>query len=193
VAGAQRPSRASSDTSIHHSPGCHPRENAFSYGSNFPTRFSPVHASTVLVSRCARTHRISPSCSYPVPTGSLAIRGSQLRYKLLRTFSGRLRLIRLGLRPYPALARVSSAKDSKNARLPTNNHQCLPKYHRVMHSAQRPQQGATVRRLSYQRPPVSRGANRSRFPLTTLVHFSTLISHRLPHSSHAFAMCRGPD
>jgi hypothetical protein len=123
---------------------------AFLHGSNFPTRFpgSTHH-------RFGQQIVGSYSSDLPrfrslVPTSSARFSGSHLRWQLLRTFSGRLQLIRISLRLYPL--QVSEAKDSKNALLLASNLQHLPKHHRITCSAQRPRR-ATVRRLSYPSTP----------------------------------------
>jgi hypothetical protein len=75
-----------------------------------------------------------------VPPSASTVSGSHVRHPLLRAFSGRLQFSRWASGPTP-VSRVSSAKDSKKARLLRLNLQHLPKHHRITHSAQRPLQG----------------------------------------------------
>jgi hypothetical protein len=93
--------------------GCH---------THAPVRTAPAflplrdRVATVSVSR----NRVSYSPNLPrflslVPPSSSRVSGSPLRSRLLRALSGRLRLIAWVLDPTPL--KVSSAKDSKNARL----------------------------------------------------------------------------
>jgi hypothetical protein len=66
VAGAQRPSRSpSSDTSIHHLPGCHPVKTLFRPAAAFLSGSSPGRLPTLLVcGSSVRTCHISLSFRY---------------------------------------------------------------------------------------------------------------------------------